>query len=78
MNTKSQISIAKMTSVKPMKVKYYKILLIWTESTACGITEPVASSDQGTQCTLWPDLGPQTMSCIDSGSHPAALPRQGS
>ena len=78
MNTKSQISIAKMTSVKPMKVKDYKKLLIWTESTACGITEPVASSDQGIQCTLWPGLGPQTRSYIDSGSHPAVLPGQGS
>lgn len=58
MNTKSQISIAKMTSMKPIKVKDDKILLIWTESTACGITEPVASSDQGIQWTLWPGLGP--------------------
>lgn len=38
----------------------------------------VALPNQNIQCTLLPDLGPQTMSHAGPGSHPAAWPRKGS
>lgn len=52
----------------------------WTESTAHGFpicrAKLVTSSDKGIQDTLWPDLGPQTMSCTGPEFSLAALPEQ--
>lgn len=41
-------------------------------------TKQVAFPGQGIECTLLPDLGPQTMSHTGPGPHPAPLLGQGS
>lgn len=50
---------------------------IWIASTAFGFPCLKSKTDREVQCSLSPDSGPQTMSCIGVGSHSPALPGQG-